>query len=330
MLACRCVLTSKAELRHELLAKVGKELSGIDSWSAERQQALARHLSEAIRLSGGRVEGIEARDAPTKEAAQWIIRQLAQENEALADTILKAKRFEELHVEGHYLDTWLGTSLPMIASSNPRLAAEVYLKVTALYDQAMNTGNVSMYYSRSTTSELLPQIVNHMDRSSPLVTKLLIALIEGEGSEKMAFSRGELSQLVQPVTQEFRKRRDAAVKEKSGALGATKAMHGWLTETFGDDMSPILASAYTDGLRNYGSKQLEPPEQWLVERVAAGEGSPGRGSIGRRAVESGPEDPQHEREICETQANRSGRAGGAPTNTTNRSCSTMKSRWACV
>ena len=270
VLMVRCELEDSETLRKELIVEVGRRIKELTDLDPQRQEVLATQLGKiTAKIKKQQEAEYNGTTEQVRDAFEWLERQRASSATSRSKKIMQAKKFEELKVEGHALDEWLGKLLPELAAADPNVASQVYFKVIDLYDDAMSRNAVSMYYSRSAANELATRMHYRLDRNSPITTKLYFALITGSGGERIALSKSEALRFFQPVYEQQQIFARQANKAKAGAVGAAKPLYAWLRATFDDQPPPLFFTRYVEQFRQHKPAQLEKLERWLTEQMAS-------------------------------------------------------------
>lgn len=255
---------------------VAARLDELKSLEPKQRVRVAKQLATLLPDWKQRLEKEDSAPANDHAAAiAWIEAQREAVRDRLVDRLEKMSRFEELGVQGHQLDEWMAETLPPLVDDDPETAAWAYLEVCRLYDDAMAQGNVSMYYSTSTSAELLSRLSWRWRQSegenATGLTKLALAVLNAKEKEGIVLSQNDLRQINDSLGRKWNSVGPNGRRE-GGPAAAFQNYYVWLAAEFADGGladSPVQIVDFGTHFDQLNKKQVTEIVDWLDEQGAA-------------------------------------------------------------
>jgi tetratricopeptide (TPR) repeat protein len=250
--------------RFAVLTGLAAEFDKLQQLDEEQAQRLAKLLGSYPTKFG-------KRDVPEnmQPLMKWILDRNADQGRSLGDTILKAKRFEDVKMPGYDPGEWLAGVLPELVRHDPGVAVDAYFKFVSLYEDGMQRSVVS-YHFNNVPSELLSRAVRELAETDATRTHLLLGVLNHKKGDTLAFSVDEVHQLTLPVRHKYNTITEDSRKNKTPSSEAMQQFHKWLTEEFKQQTSPALITAFyrTFQHNKHNAEETAEITKWLNESIA--------------------------------------------------------------
>ncbi len=252
--------------RRSVLTHLATQQSVVKSLTEPKRQELLLAL-DTIDFDKLTEKGLSNEE---KQSLQWYRSIKSGNDESLIDTILAAKRWEDLNIEASRADEWLVKILPDIFAHDPDRCARVYYKVVDLYDDAMSRNAVNMYYSRSVASELITQVARRM--LPPTMKKLHMAvhIVAHEREGGLSLTTSDISASAIPMQSEWNAQLKSARDKKQSEVEAFKQYFEAVNAEFGESPATrLLLPGHCVVFASMKEETLGEVTTWLKSKVEA-------------------------------------------------------------
>lgn len=257
--------------RRAVLARMATQQPEIESLPETKRKELLLALNK-INLEKVTEKGLSHEE---KESLQWYRSIKSGNDESLVESILAAKRWEELNIESGRIDEWLVKVLPDMFARDPDRCAEVYYKIVDLVEDAMKRNAVNIYYSRSVAGEMIIQVARRM--LPPTLNKLHMAvhIIASEREGGLSLSVSDISASAVPLQSEWNAQLKAARDKKQPELEAFKQYFDSVNAEFGESPATrLLLAGHCVVFASMKELTLGEVTTWLKSQVEAENAAP--------------------------------------------------------
>jgi len=254
-----------------LLEYLGSQFEAIGKLPEERQTNLAALLKQIVTS-----EGLEHKELspPALAAKDWIKNKQGKQLQKQLETLLAAKRFEELGIQHHNVDEYLTKRIPQLISENPQAASKAFLKVCDLVEDARRRGQWNMHYGGIVTlrGHFLGNLFNRGgDHYQDIkILGFLIDILKNNQTTPMEIDHGVRNAIRRCLTHHYDRYYKKTPQGKTRKLQAIQQLVEELHKSLGDRPTSLLIPGYQYLLsqRLHDDKKQSQFAKWLDQQQA--------------------------------------------------------------